>query len=165
MHFPPGDDGDEALVSIDVDDDTLSKLDNDPSKSGSNAQSTFTSWTEPALRSDRLCWSLVGFAHSLAYEMGLFGSFAEAPPVDGARSQRLGRILYIYLSQTCGRLGFSSMFHSITGEDSFASLEVFLFDRKHPIISFPPSQVSHLRCGVRRVPSRLIRDPVSRSVL
>lgn len=130
MHFPPGDDGDEALVSIDVDDDTLSKLDNDPSKVGSNAQSTFTSWTEPALRSDRLCWSLVGFAHSLAYEMGLFGSFAEVPPVDGARSQRLERILYIYVSQTCGRLGFSSMFHSVTGEDSFASLQVFLFDRE-----------------------------------
>ena len=126
MHFPPGDDSDEVLVTIDADDEILPRFDNDPSKS--SGQSTFTSWTEPALRSDRLCWSLIGFAHNLAYEIGVFGSFADATPIDGERSQRLERILYIYLSQTSGRLGLSSTFHSIPGEDDFNSLRLFLFD-------------------------------------
>lgn len=128
MHFPPGDDGDETLVSTDADDESHLKVEHDAAKSGSNGQSTFTSWTEPALRSDRLCWSLIGFAHSLAYELGLFGSFADGPPEDGERSRRLERILYIYLSQTSGRLGLSSMFHSIADEDKFASLRHFLLD-------------------------------------
>ena len=126
MHFPPGNDGDEVLVPFDADDEILPRYDSDPSKS--NGQSTFTSWTEPALRSDRLCWSLIGFAHNLAYEIGLFGSFADATPIDIERSQRLERILYIYLSQTSGRLGLSSTFHSIAGENDFTSLRHFLFD-------------------------------------
>ncbi|KAL8795065.1 MAG: hypothetical protein Q9195_002362 [Heterodermia aff. obscurata] len=126
MHFPPGDDGDEVLVSIDADDEILPRLDNDPSKS--SGHSTFTSWTEPALRSDRLCWSLIGLAHNLAYEIGIFGSFADVTPIDAERSQRLERILYIYISQTSGRLGLSSTFHRIAGEDDFTSLRLFLFD-------------------------------------
>ena len=139
MHFPPGDDGDEVLVPLDADDEILPRFDNDPSKS--SGQSTFTSWTEPALRSDRLCWSLIGFAHNLAYEIGLFGSFADATPIDGERSQRLERILYIYLSQTSGRLGLTSTFRSIAGEDDFTSLGLFLFDCEYYF--FPrPSWVS-----------------------
>ena len=70
----------------------------------------------------------MGAAHTLAYELGLFGSFADTPPIDWERSQRLERIIYIYLSQTSGRLGLSSMFHSITDEADFASLEQTLFD-------------------------------------
>ena len=125
MHFPPGEDGDESLVSVDAEDDNT--------RFGSTGQSTFTSWTEPALRSDRLCWSLIGSAHSLAYELGLFGSFADAPHVDAERSRRLESVLYIYLSQTSGRLGLPSMHHRIAGEDSFQSLRELLFDSKFPI--------------------------------
>ena len=134
MHFPPGDDGDEVLVPLDADDEILPRYDNDPSKS--SGQSTFTSWTEPALRSDRLCWSLIGFAHNLAYELGLFGSFADATPVDSERSLRLERILYVYLSQTSGRLGLSSTFHNIAGEDDFTSLRLFLLDCEYYVFFY-----------------------------
>ena len=137
MHFPPGDDGDDILAPLDADMETLLRSDNDASRANSAGQSTFINWTEPALRSDRMCWSLIGAAHTLAYELGLFGSFADTSSIDLERSQRLEDILYIYLSQTSGRLGLSSLFHSFAGEDDFASLKKFLFDRK--LYSFLPS--------------------------
>ena len=130
MHFPPGDDGDDILAPADADMEKLLKTDHDASRSTSTGQSTFTDWTEPALRSDRMCWSLIGAAHTLAYELGLFGSFADAPPINPERSQHLQRILYIYLSQTSGRLGLSSLFPTFAGEDDFASLRRVLFDRE-----------------------------------
>ena len=135
MHFPPGDDGDDILAPTEVDMDTLTRTDTDSLKANS---ATFTNWTEPALRSDRMCWSLIGAAHTLAYELGLFGSFADAPLLDRDRSQRLQRILYVYLSQTSGRLGLSSMFPSIAAEDDLESLKQILFERKYSIATFSP---------------------------
>ena len=130
MHFPPGDDGDDILAPADADMETLLRTDHDTSRSTSVGQSTFTNWTEPALRSDRMCWSLIGAAHTLAHELGLFGSFADAPPINLERTRHLQRILYIYLSQTSGRLGLSSLFPTFAGEDDFASLKQVLFDRE-----------------------------------
>lgn len=118
MHFPPGDDVDEIFASSDGDmtiDETQGR--------NSVENSTFARWIEPALRSDRMCWSLVGTAYILAYELGIFGNYADGTrPLDGGiksrpghfdnrqRANRIERLLYIYVNQTSGRLGFPSAF-------------------------------------------------------
>lgn len=106
MHFPPGDDGDEILApSI-----------GDSVENGSTTQtSPHAGWIEPVIRSDRMCWSLIGFAYTLAYELGIFDSLEVYPawrPLNGdsrQRENRIGRLLHIYVSQTSGRLGYPNM--------------------------------------------------------
>ena len=109
MHFSPNNDDDELLAPL-----PSHPLENEsmalPPKSN-----TYEDWTEPALRSDRMCWSLIGCAYALAYELGVFDSLATQKdwyPQKGANSQRrnrIGRLLYVYVSQIAGRLGYPNM--------------------------------------------------------
>lgn len=113
MHFPPGDDGDDIVLPL-------------PPESESREALVFTlpgnphaGWTEPALRSDKMCWSLVSFAYTLSYELGIFDSLVDhgrwyphpqaKTANDCSRANRIGRVLHIYVSQTCGRLGFPNI--------------------------------------------------------
>ena len=112
MHFPPGNDGDEILLAA------IDSIDDQVDLDGSPKNPT-AGWTEPALRSDRMCWSLVGFAYTLAYELGVFDSLIEhgtwtpdpqgRTSYDNDRARRVGRLLHIYMTQTCGRLGHPNM--------------------------------------------------------
>ena len=112
MHFSPGDDGDEIASPLPKDNET-SDTSNSPSSN------TYASWTEPALRSDRMTWSLVGYAYTLSYELGIFDSMIDngawVPKSqfktchDSVRANRIGRLLHIYVAQACGRLGFPNM--------------------------------------------------------
>lgn len=128
MHFPSSDDADEIFASPDGD-----AIDEGPSI----GESTFAAgWTEPALRSDRMCWSLIGTAYTLAYELGIFGNYADGTrSIDSGvkrrsgsldhrqRADRIERLLYIYVTQTSGRLGFSSAFPGHSWDVDLASLE------------------------------------------
>lgn len=68
MHFPPGDDGDDILTSIE--DPYLSPVQDETVGEGpSLEETTVVGWSEPALRSDRMCWSLIGMSHTLAFEL------------------------------------------------------------------------------------------------
>lgn len=131
MHFPPGDDGDEILAPTDADAESLLWTDDEAQRGLTAGQAPLRTWTEPALRSDRMCWSLIGAAHTLAYELGLFGSFADSTVAASPRARRLERLLYVYISQTSGRLGLASMFRDIPREGDFAYLRQNLF-RKCP---------------------------------
>ena len=103
MHFNPLDDCGELLAS-DQESGNLISAPDDPR----------ATWIEPAQRSDRLCWTLVSMAHTLAVELGVYDSFLETklwspgpqPKTAYAnqRAGRLGRMVYIYVTQTCGRL-------------------------------------------------------------
>ncbi|KAL8870394.1 MAG: hypothetical protein Q9174_003553, partial [Haloplaca sp. 1 TL-2023] len=123
MHFPPGDDGDDILTSLDDEpiDTTEKGPYRDPPVFG---QATVASWSEPALRSDRMCWSLIGMAHTLAFELGVFGDFhngVRIPRSSGRsitdlptilreqRVDRIERLLYVYINSACGRFGFPTM--------------------------------------------------------
>ena len=121
MHFPPNDDDEDILVPDEAGLKDLSSVENNILPPGS--ESTFAGWTEPAVRSDRMSWSLIGFAHALAYELGIFGTYSDGiVTVDGRvkrqggplthhkRADRLERLLYIYMTQACGRFGFPSMY-------------------------------------------------------
>ena len=120
MHFPPSDDDNEILAPLE---DGLSATLSDGQDPPSMGDNTISGWTEPALRSDRMCWSLISTAYALAYELGLFGSFSDGIQTTadqrqqrsdsrsgGLRAARVKRLLFIYVTQTSGRLGFPSMF-------------------------------------------------------
>ena len=121
MHFPPNDDDEDILAP---DEEGLKGLSSGESLDlSSNRESTFAGWAEPAVRSDRMSWSLIGFAHALAYELGIFGTYSdgilsvdgrakrqEGPLTHQQRADRLERLLYIYMTQASGRFGFPSMY-------------------------------------------------------
>ena len=130
MHFPPGDDGDDIIVA------TPSNPFDSPELFNPAPKHAHTDWTEPAIRSDRMCWSLVGTAYTLAFELGVFDSLIEDGKwtmgrqlktfYDSERADRIGRLLFVYVSQTCGRLGFPNMMpHQGTEHDSdFLKMDV-----------------------------------------
>ena len=106
MHFPPTDDDDEILAPGD------DELTNGAPANDWNGDSTFGGWSEPAIRSDRMCWSLIGMSYVLAYELGIFGSYADGilpveqriqrtsgSPTQHLREQRVERALYIFTTQ------------------------------------------------------------------
>ncbi len=156
MHFPPGDDADEVFSSTDGD-----MTIEESQERSSIGKSTFAGWTEPALRSDRMCWSLVGTAYTLAYELGIFGKYADGiRSLDGRirhrnghfddsqRADRIERLLYIYVTQTSGRLGFPSAFdHSVRDTDLANSEQAFIAGEYWHLIEF---QKAHIYKANRR---------------
>ncbi|CAL8574590.1 zinc finger transcriptional activator [Xanthoria parietina] len=122
MHFPPGDDGDDILTSIE--DPYLSPVQDETVGEGpSLEETTVVGWSEPALRSDRMCWSLIGMSHTLAFELGVYGDFnrgfraLRTPELSGPsfshdeqRSDRIERLLYVFINSACGRFGFPPMY-------------------------------------------------------
>ncbi|RPA92676.1 hypothetical protein L873DRAFT_155934 [Choiromyces venosus 120613-1] len=80
---------------------------------------------EPAYRSDRMSWMLLGNALALAYELGVFDEIdepasttpahlpsTEPPPPDTGyrlRFQRIQKLLLVYVLQLASRLGWTSM--------------------------------------------------------
>lgn len=124
MHFPPGDDGDELMAPAPDANDIIDVA-------GPNV---ITGWIEPAIRSDRMCWSLIGMAYTLAFELGVFDSLIELKKwtvgpqtktyYDPERADRIGRMLFVYVSQTCGRLGFPNMMPHQGIENDFDFLKM-----------------------------------------
>ncbi|KAI5300982.1 hypothetical protein KEM55_003406, partial [Ascosphaera atra] len=79
-------------------------------------------WLEPAWRSDRMCWSMLGNALSLAVELGVFDEYDSttlgarearkdiwSSEVLRQRAYRVQNLLWVYLTQTSGRLGWKNL--------------------------------------------------------
>lgn len=71
---------------------------------------------EPAYRSDRMSWMLLGNALALAYELGVFDDSDVSAPKPEAetspfkvRSKRIQKLLLVYVLQLASRLGWTSM--------------------------------------------------------
>lgn len=125
MHFPPGDDGDDILTTADEEwiSHTQGRSTQEPPSFG---EATVAGWSEPALRSDRMCWSLIGMSYTLAFELGVFGDYhngirppqSPGPHSSGLpsspsyeqRVDRIERLLYIYINSASGRFGIPTMF-------------------------------------------------------
>ncbi|KAI9793100.1 MAG: hypothetical protein M1816_000998 [Peltula sp. TS41687] len=124
LHFPPGDDGMELIVHdarADVD-SSLNELAGELPSSTQQAPRgvggrRIESWLEPAWRSDRMCWMLLGNALALSFELGVFDPFPNMGTLDGSsyrpeyrspshrlRARRLRKLLLVYLTQLSGRL-------------------------------------------------------------
>ena len=70
MHFPPRDDDGEILIPAE-DEWTDAELD-----TSNDRDIMLSGWSEPVTRSDQMCRSLIGMAYVLAYELGIFGDYA-----------------------------------------------------------------------------------------
>ena len=125
MHFPP-DEADEELMVPDTPLSTPDLSDNMDGPKGIGGQ-RMDAWLEPCWRSDRMCWMLLGVSMSLAFEIGVFDASEwqrHARSTDGmplsadelqAYDRRRGYVrdlLLIYVTQTSGRLGLTSMLPS-----------------------------------------------------
>ena len=125
MHFPP-DEADEELMIPDEPLSTPDLSENMDITKGIGGQ-RMDAWLEPCWRSDRMCWMLLGISMSLAFEIGVFDSSEwqrHATTRDGlplsadelqAYDRRRGHVrdlLLIYVTQTSGRLGLTSMLPS-----------------------------------------------------
>ena len=73
-------------------------------------------------------------AYTLSFELGVFDSLIESgrwspgpqakTGYDSERADRIGRMLLVYVSQTCGRLGFPNMMPSQGNETNFNFLKM-----------------------------------------
>jgi len=124
MHFPP-DEADEELMI--PDEPAVSSMDISPGASKGIGGQRMDTWLEPCWRSDRLCWMLLGLSMSLAFEIGVFDKgewqrharSADGQPLSDAdmrnydrRRGTLRNLLLVYVTQTSGRLGLTSMLPS-----------------------------------------------------
>ncbi|EOA87270.1 uncharacterized protein SETTUDRAFT_163258 [Exserohilum turcica Et28A] len=161
LHFPPGDDDDELV------------LPDDPYETGPKAEmykgvgdKRIDSWLEPCWRSDRMCWMLLGNAMTLAFEIGVFDETNETEFEEAnqhlshatvkayyRRKNHLRDLLIIYVTQTSGRLGLTSMLPKIDRDESLSGgpSPLELYKERVSRIKAPPAQFG-MRSDGQRLP-------------
>ena len=122
MHFPP-EDADDELMIPDERMRTPEIPDTADASKGIGGH-RMDAWLEPCWRSDRMCWMLLGMAMSLAFEIGVFDSTEwqrhaksyNGQPLSADDLQTYDRrrgfvrdVLLVYVTQTSGRIGLTSM--------------------------------------------------------
>lgn len=121
LHFPM--DVEEGDWMVDVSDDEEHPHPNRPRKARAVVEGLgdrIVNILEPAYRSDRMSWMLLGNALALAYELGVFDEIDEAAAVPAAdapatetafrlRFSRIQKLLLVYVLQLASRLGWTSM--------------------------------------------------------
>ncbi|KAF3490882.1 uncharacterized protein GIQ15_00399 [Arthroderma uncinatum] len=114
LHVPAGDDGDSIVVKDDV-------RRTRASTAGIGGRIRID-WLEPVWRSDRMCWSMLGNALALAVELGIFDEYDNTTigaresrrdiwsnPLSSQRAHLVQHLLWVYLTQTSGRLGWKNL--------------------------------------------------------
>jgi hypothetical protein len=161
LHFPPGDDDDELV------------LPDDPYEPGPKADmykgvgdKRIDSWLEPCWRSDRMCWMLLGNATTLAFEIGVFDETNESEFEEAnqhlshatvkayyRRKNHLRDLLVIYVTQTSGRLGLTSMLPKIDRDENIigSPSPLELYKERISRIKAPPAQFG-MRSDGQRLP-------------
>jgi hypothetical protein len=124
------------------------------------------SWLEPCWRSDRMCWMLLGNAMTLAFEIGVFDDTGEKEFEDAnqhlshatvkayyRRKGHLRDLLIIYVTQTSGRLGLTSMLPKIERDQSLTGgpTPLELYQERVGRIKAPPPQFG-MRSDGQRLP-------------
>jgi hypothetical protein len=167
LHFPPGDDDDELISPDDPfeEDANANGLGSEQMK-GDGGQ-RIDSWLEPCWRSDRMCWMLLGNATALAFEIGVFDETSEAEFEDAnqhlshatvkayfRRKNHLKDLLVVYITQTSGRLGLTSMLPQVKRDDDALhgqKTPLELFNERMARIKAPPPQYG-MRPDGQRLP-------------
>lgn len=109
LHFPPEADGwDSDLILSAIDD-------NEPRPANGPPNRWLEDVIEPARRSDRMSWMLLGCALSLAHELNVFEDDPQ-PSVSRTDARcmsvpksRVRKLLYVFVNQLASRLGMTSM--------------------------------------------------------
>ena len=160
MHFPPKDDDDDILAPAD---DAATTPDEKVPYSGST-------WSEPVVRSDRMCWSLIGMSYVLAYELGIFGTYPDSvlspegivKRKDGQttynrRVERIERMLYVFITQASGRFGIPSMYSDQINQFVIESV------KEGFVSSTCPSDGLYRCADMLLVDSVMIQEPVDKT--
>lgn len=114
LHFPPESDGwdFDLLANPDMPEGTGIADEEDSSALYRWREEVF----EPAKRSDRMSWMLVGAANSLAHELGIFGDWDSLASNESStktagemRRLRARMLLYVYINQLAARLGCTTL--------------------------------------------------------
>ncbi|KAI9786393.1 MAG: hypothetical protein M1839_006853 [Geoglossum umbratile] len=129
LHFPPGDDAHELIIRDGANSNPFN-TDTVDGDGGGNERRTFEgiggrrieNWLEPAWRSDRMCWMLLGNALALSFELGVFDDIDDTTSFGGEmyrpefeselyryRAHRVQKLLLVYVTQLSGRLGWTNM--------------------------------------------------------
>lgn len=116
LHVPAGDDGDSIVVR----DEAATRRTRASTTTGMGGRIRLD-WLEPVWRSDRMCWSMLGNALALAVELGIFDEYDNttigaresrrdiwSDPRSAQRAYRVQHLVWVYLTQTSGRLGMST---------------------------------------------------------
>lgn len=161
MHFPPRDD----------DDDILAPADDANTPAEENPLHLSSTWSEPALRSDRMCWSLIGTSYVLAYELGIFGTYSDGvlsvkygkvqrkggPNAYNNRADRIERMLYVFITQASGRFGIPSMYSEQVNQNAIESV------KEGFVSSMCLAGGLHSCADMLLVDSTMLRDPVDKT--
>ena len=160
MHFPPRDD----------DDDILAPADGAITPTDEKVLSMGSSWTELVLRSDRMCWSLIGTSYVLAYELGIFGTYSDGvlahegivklkggPTAYSRRAKGIERILYVFITQASGRFGIPNMYSDQINQFGIETVKEGFVSR-----TCPPGEL-HGCADMLLVDSVLLKEPVDKT--
>lgn len=135
LHFPPGDD--ENTI-VDVDNEQPEGEAVAPKDSDTHVPYAF--WLEPAWRSDRMSWMLLGLAQSLSYELGVFDREHErCTPAQKQHTRacierrQIRRLLFIYVSQISGRISIQSMLSPEQVNDEYGASDTAPDDAMHKL--------------------------------
>lgn len=105
LHFPPGDDENKLVGG------TTSLMEEDVATPAPSVNIPYAIWLEPAWRSDRMSWMLLGLAVHLGHELAVFDRSHEICKMDHSeqsecmRRRRVRRLIITYVSQISGRIG------------------------------------------------------------
>jgi hypothetical protein len=103
LHFPMDVEESDWGISLSSDDEDEEAADSPPPKRVvEGLGDKISNILEPAYRSDRMAWMLLGNALALAYELNVFDTAIEPPP-------RIRNILLVYVLQLASRLGWTPM--------------------------------------------------------
>lgn len=108
LHFPPGNDENKLIGA------GFALIEEERPKPADNGGLPYATWLEPAWRSDRMSWMLLGLAQSLSFELGVFDTrhehcgHAHGPGSDCAKKRRLRRLMITYVCQISGRIGIQT---------------------------------------------------------
>lgn len=166
LHFPPGDDDDELIPPEDPIEEVAPQNGPAPELFKGAGGQRIDSWLEPCWRSDRMCWMLLGNAMSLAFEIGVFDETSEAEFEEAnrhlshatvkayfRRKNHLKDLLVIYVTQTSGRLGLTSMLPKVEREEDLRAQRtpLELYHERVARIKTPPPQYG-MRPDGQRLP-------------
>jgi hypothetical protein len=106
LHFPPENEGWDASLAA-TGEETVSTYEQESSEQVRWREEVY----EPAQRSDRMSWMLLGLAATLAHELGIFEESPDGDPYEVSPQVRvqMRRLLFLYVSQLSLRLGCSSL--------------------------------------------------------
>ena len=117
LHFPPGEEENGLLErSLLNPNETSAGLSRPPDdQHGTDYENLpYASWLEPAWRSDKMSWMILGLAQTLAFELGVFDNnhfncrHQHGPDSECARKRRVRHLVLVYVAQISGRMGIQS---------------------------------------------------------